>query len=79
MPGMQGTELAQRALALHPATAVVLMTGLEAIVGDLTWAGGRVTVLQKPLDRGRLSIAVRDGITLARAAPLATDPVAAGD
>jgi len=58
MPGMLGTELAQRLVAEHPSVRVVLMTA--HVLDDLTTISdsrGVVQVLAKPFD-GRTMLAV---------------------
>lgn len=55
MPGMIGTELAQRLVTEHPGLQVVLMSA--HVVDDLDRAGSRpgtVPVLRKPLERGKM-------------------------
>jgi two-component system, cell cycle sensor histidine kinase and response regulator CckA len=52
MPGMIGTELAQRLLAEHPGIRVVLMSAhtLNPVVADPNCRPGNVPVLAKPFE-----------------------------
>ena len=52
MPGMIGTELAQRLLAEHPGIRVVLMSAhtLDPVVADPNGRPGNVPVLAKPFE-----------------------------
>jgi CheY-like chemotaxis protein len=56
MPLMSGTELARRAVALHPGIGVVLMSGYFPPLATI----GRV--LHKPFDTRQLLAAVRAGL-----------------
>ena len=59
MPGMIGTELAQRLLAEHPGIQVVLMSA--HVVDELARPGGRwqVPVLRKPLEGNKILAVVQ--------------------
>jgi two-component system cell cycle sensor histidine kinase/response regulator CckA len=56
MPGMIGTELAQRLLAEHPGIRVVLMSAhtLDPVVSDPSGRPGNVPVLAKPFEGQRM-------------------------
>jgi DNA-binding NtrC family response regulator len=60
MPGMPGTELAQRLMAEHPGLQVVLMSAHP--IDDLTFSndsGGVITVLTKPFESKSLLALVK--------------------
>jgi DNA-binding NtrC family response regulator len=60
MPGMPGTELAQRLMAEHPGLQVVLMSAHP--IDDLTFSnesGGAITVLTKPFESKSLLALVK--------------------
>jgi DNA-binding NtrC family response regulator len=63
MPGRGGLWLVQRAAETHPAVAIVLATGIEAVHPSITLGGNVVDYLIKPFERA----AVLTAVGLARA------------
>ncbi|WP_437786529.1 ATP-binding protein [Sorangium sp. So ce1097] len=60
MPGMNGRELAERALAMHPRARVLYMSGYAEDVLAGAERDGELTMLQKPFTPDALAQRVRD-------------------
>ncbi|WP_438030560.1 ATP-binding protein [Sorangium sp. So ce233] len=60
MPGMNGRELAERALAIHPRARVLYMSGYAEDVLAGAERDGELTLLQKPFTPDALAQRVRD-------------------
>jgi two-component system, cell cycle response regulator CpdR len=60
MPGMDGLELAKKALAINPALAVILMSGfVEQLERGKTLATGTVRTISKPFTLEQIRTLVR--------------------
>lgn len=75
MPGMIGTELAQRLLMEHPGIHVVLMSAhvIDSLGAPDRFPGG-VPVLQKPFDGGKMLAYVQLALNTSAATPLEPQP-----
>jgi two-component system, cell cycle sensor histidine kinase and response regulator CckA len=76
MPGMPGTELAQRLMAEHPGMRVVLMSAHP--LEELTFATdcrGVITVLTKPFESQSLLALVKLVLETSSAAPMPAEPL----
>jgi DNA-binding NtrC family response regulator len=59
MPGLNGLELIQKALALNPDLPIIIMTGDAEAVPRLRQSGARAC-FKKPLDFAQLKIAIKN-------------------
>ena len=78
MPGMPGTELAQRLMAEHPGLQVVLMSAHP--IDDLTFSAdcrGVITVLTKPFESKSLLALVKLVLETTSTAPEQAEPLEA--
>jgi DNA-binding NtrC family response regulator len=63
MPGMDGLELLERALAVDPSLQVILITAHgTAEVGQRAWEKGAAGYVRKPFDRDEILFEVRRGL-----------------
>ena len=69
MPGMTGTELAQRLQHKHPGLGVIYMSGYtEHTAAEATHGEPNLRLLTKPFSRGSILRAVREVLNLSRSA-----------
>jgi CheY-like chemotaxis protein len=82
MPGRDGVWLIERLQETYPATAIIIVTGMQELDPRLTLRPGVVSYLTKPFEGDKVRDAVKKAIELVRslppgaAAPTLTGPVA---
>jgi DNA-binding NtrC family response regulator len=85
MPGRDGVWLIERLQETYPATAIIIVTGMQELDPHLTLRPGVVSYLTKPFEGAKVRDAVKKAIELVRSLPpgarprAMTEPVAEDD